>query len=181
MAEKYFNGVDVFKSSVTKKTELIGFGQVGPSIATSDCALVDQPLHLTANRQIKPPQGPALRLGFDPHHSQRRVERTPRRAFEAAPLHAVAVCSLAGAQASELASSATCASRPAAFAAVMAAMLKACEPNGAINGDPRPGLATTGLALVLNPSLRSTSMPGMYWPVSVMRNSGNANSTLIRG
>ncbi|MNR30598.1 hypothetical protein D3C85_1480640 [compost metagenome] len=30
------------------------------------------------------------------------------------------------------------------------------------------------MALVLKPSLRSTSMPGMYWPVRVIRNSGNA-------
>ncbi|MNV82764.1 hypothetical protein D3C71_1765180 [compost metagenome] len=68
----------------------------------------------------------------------------------------------------------SCASRPVAMAAVMAATLKACEPNGAISSEPSPVSATMGLALVLNPSLRSTSMPGMYWPVSVMRNSGKA-------
>ena len=56
----------------------------------------------------------------------------------------------------------------------MAAMLKACEPNGAISSEPSPVMVTMGLALVLKPSLRSTSMPGMYWPVSVIRNSGSA-------
>jgi hypothetical protein len=61
-----------------------------------------------------------------------------------------------------------------AMAAVIAAMLKACEPNGAMSSEPRPVIVTMGLALVLKPSLRSTSMPGMYWPVSVMRNSGSA-------
>ena len=56
----------------------------------------------------------------------------------------------------------------------MAAMLNACEPKGAITSEPRPVTVTMGLALVLNPSFRSTSMPGMYCPVSVMRNKGSA-------
>jgi hypothetical protein len=33
--------------------------------------------------------------------------------------------------------------------------------------EPRPIMVTMGLALVLKPSFRSTSIPGMYWPVSV--------------
>ena len=60
----------------------------------------------------------------------------------------------------------------------MAAMLKACEPNGAISSEPSPVMVTMGLALVLKPSLRSTSMPGMYWPVSVIRNSGSATLSM---
>ena len=68
----------------------------------------------------------------------------------------------------------SCASRPVQIAAVMAAMLNAWEPNGAMSSEPSPVTVTMGFALVLKPSLRSTSMPGMYWPVSVIRNSGSA-------
>ncbi|MNC56726.1 hypothetical protein D3C75_1063450 [compost metagenome] len=60
------------------------------------------------------------------------------------------------------------------MAAVMAARLNACEPKGAMSKEPRPVTATIGLALVLKPSLRSTSMPGMYCPVRVIRNNGSA-------
>ena len=66
------------------------------------------------------------------------------------------------------------ASRPVQMAAVMAARLKACEPNGAISSEPSPVRVTMGLALVLKPSLRNTSMPGMYCPVRVIRNNGSA-------
>ncbi|MNR65236.1 hypothetical protein D3C85_1881950 [compost metagenome] len=43
-----------------------------------------------------------------------------------------------------------------------------------MTSEPRPVRVTIGLALVLKPSLRSTSMPGMYCPVSVMTKSGSA-------
>ncbi|KQW45262.1 hypothetical protein ASD02_35170 [Ensifer sp. Root1252] len=56
----------------------------------------------------------------------------------------------------------------------IAAILKALEPNGAKMSEPKPVTATMGLALVLNPSFRETSIPGICWPVSVIRNSGSA-------
>ena len=41
----------------------------------------------------------------------------------------------------------SCASSPVQMAAVMAATLKACEPNGAVSSDPSPVTVTRGLAL----------------------------------
>ncbi|KAG1079599.1 hypothetical protein G6F40_016244 [Rhizopus arrhizus] len=67
-----------------------------------------------------------------------------------------------------------CASCPVQMAAVMAATLNAWAPNGAMISEPRPVTVRMGFALVLNPSLRSTSMPGMYWPGRVMMNRGSA-------
>ena len=42
----------------------------------------------------------------------------------------------------------SCASGPVQIAAVIAAMLNACAPNGAISNEPSPVSATMGLALV---------------------------------
>ncbi|MNH41990.1 hypothetical protein D3C79_1035920 [compost metagenome] len=60
------------------------------------------------------------------------------------------------------------------MAAVIAAMLKACDPKGAVRSDPNPVTIKIGLALVLNPSFRNTNMPGMYCPVKVIIKSGKA-------
>jgi hypothetical protein len=46
--------------------------------------------------------------------------------------------------------------------------------DGAMSNELSPVMVTIGLALVLKPSLRSTSMPCMYWPVGEIRSRGNA-------
>src|SRR4051812_46780777 len=71
-----------------------------------------------------------------------------------------------------------CASGPAQIAAVIAARLIACPPNGAAIKVEIPVPTSSGGDGGSKPLARSTAKPGMFYDAMVTRNSGSAIETI---